>query len=206
MSEYSEEKKYKRISKIVLTVIGLLMLFLGYRATHLQFDYDFEKFFPQEDEGLVFYKKYRETFENDNDFILLGIKNESGLFNQAFFDSVHKFTLELRELPHLREVISPFELTFFEISPMGLGFKEVGYFHPQAPELYKQDSVRLLSNNEPIAEMVSIENSSIVLVVKNVQFISKEKSDELATELLKVVDAHYFDEVHLFSLSFIGFH
>ena len=129
MQEKKEERKYRRISRLVLLALSLLMIFLGYRATKLQFNYDFEKFFPQEDDDLVFYKSYRNTFENDNDFILIGIKNEGGLFNQEFLKDVESFTEELRTLPHLREVISPLEMKYFELGSMGVGFNQKAYFH-----------------------------------------------------------------------------
>lgn len=196
MQDNNEERKYRRLSRLVLVALSLLMVFLGYRATKLQFDYDFEKFFPQEDDDLVFYKEYRNTFENDNDFILIGIKNDGGIFKQAFLNKVETFTEELRALPHLREVISPLEMKYFEIGSMGIGFNQKAYFHPNVPSFYREDSLRLSNNQEPIAEMLSMENSSIILVVKNIQFPTKEESDEIATELQNLVDQQTFDEVH----------
>lgn len=199
MQDKEQERKYRRyrrISRLVLTALSLLMLFLGYRATKLQFDYDFEKFFPQEDDDLVFYQEYRNTFENDNDFILIGVENYEGIFQQSFLKQVELFTEELRTLPHLREVISPLEMKYFELGSMGIGFNQKAYFHPDAPELYREDSLRLTAIQEPIAEMVSIPNNSIILVVKNIQFPSKEESDELATELQALVNSQPFDEVH----------
>lgn len=195
--EQSEEKRYKKISRLVLASLALVMVFLAFSATQLQFDYDFEKFFPQEDDGLEFYKKYRETFENDNDFIIVGVVNKQGLFNSTFFTQLQEFTDELKTLPHLREVISPLELKYIEVNPMGLGFRERPFFHPQQPELYREDSLRLLSTKEPIAEMVSLENKAMIVVIKNIQLISKEKSDELATALQEVVDRYSFDEVNV---------
>ena len=199
MQDKEQERKYRRyrrISRLVLTALSLLMLFLGYRATKLQFDYDFEKFFPQEDADLVFYQEYRNTFENDNDFILIGVENYEGIFQQSFLKQVELFTEELRTLPHLREVISPLEMKYFELGSMGIGFNQKAYFHPDAPELYREDSLRLTAIQEPIAEMVSIPNNSIILVIKNIQFPSKEESDELATELQALVNSQPFDEVH----------
>jgi predicted RND superfamily exporter protein len=74
-----EEIKWRKYSRYVLVGLTLVLLFLGYSSSKLEFDYDFEKFFPQEDNDLVFYEDYREKFENDSDFILLGFTNKIGV-------------------------------------------------------------------------------------------------------------------------------
>jgi len=192
-----EEKKYRRFSWFVLAGLSIVMLFLAYSSTKLQFDYDFEKFFPQEDDGLEFYKNYRETFENDNDFIIIGVVNEEGIFDKDFLYQLQSFTEELRTLPHLREVISPLEIAYIELNPMGLGMKEKPFFHPDEPKLYRSDSIRMANTKEPIAEMVSFSTNALIIVVKNIQLISKEKSDELAVALQEIVDRQSFDGINM---------
>ncbi len=193
--ENKEEKKYKGLSRWVLFGLSLTVLFLAYSSTKLEFNYDFEKFFPQEDDDLSFYKDYRTTFENDNDFILIGLVNEEGIFQQDFLQQAERLAEELRELPHLREVISPLEMKYYEFSSFGM--KENSFFHINSPQKYAADSLRLIGSVEPVAEMLSLENNSLILIVKNIQLISKEKSDELALALQEVVDQQQFDELHV---------
>ncbi|MEQ8909941.1 MAG: MMPL family transporter [Vicingaceae bacterium] len=195
--DLKEEKKYKKWSKLILVALFSVLCFLGYRASLLEFDYDFEKFFPQEDEDLSFFKSYRETFENDNDFILIGIRREKGLFNQTFLLQLDEFVDSLRGLPHLREVISPLEMKYYEMNPMGLGVMEKAFFHPEQPTRFQADSMRLANTNQPIAEMVNLKNQSLIILIKNEQLISKKKSDELAHALQDMLDRQSFSEVHV---------
>jgi len=174
-----------------------VLLFLGYSSSKLEFDYDFEKFFPQEDNDLAFYEDYREKFENDNDFILLGFANEGGVFEQEFLEKIESFTVKLRTLPHLREVVSPLEMSYFELSPGGMGFKKSPIFHVDDPEQYAADRERLENSIEPVAEMVNLENNSLIVVIKNKQLINKEDSDELATALQDLIDEEGFKEIHM---------
>ncbi len=174
-----------------------MLLFLGYSSSKLEFDYDFEKFFPQEDNDLAFYEDYREKFENDNDFILLGFANEGGVFEQEFLEKIESFTVKLRTLPHLREVVSPLEMSYFELSPGGMGFKKSPIFHVDDPEQYAADRERLENSIEPVAEMVNLENNSLIVVIKNKQLINKEDSDELATALQDLIDEEGFKEIHV---------
>ena len=192
-----EEIKWRKYSRYVLAGLTLVLLFLGYSSSKLEFDYDFEKFFPQEDSDLVFYEDYREKFENDNDFILLGFANENGVFDQQFLQKVERFTAKVRALPHLREVVSPLEMSYLEIAPGGMGIKTTPIFHVDQPEKYAADRERLANSIEPVAEMVNLENNSLILVVKNKQLINKDDSDELAKALQELIDAEGFKEIHV---------
>ena len=181
----------------MLAGLTLVLLFLGYSSSKLEFDYDFEKFFPQENNDLAFYEDYREKFENDNDFILLGFANEGGVFEQEFLEKIESFTVKLRTLPHLREVVSPLEMSYFQLSPGGMGFKKSPIFHVDDPEQYAADRERLENSIEPVAEMVNLENNSLIVVIKNKQLINKEDSDELATALQDLIDEEGFKEIHM---------
>lgn len=190
-----QESQYRKYSRFVLIGLSLVLLFLGFSASKLEFDYDFEKFFPQENDDLSFYKNYRETFENDNDFIIIGLVNEKGIFQQDFLKKTAQFTTELRQLPHLREVVSPLEMKYYELSAINL--RERKFFHINDVSKFEGDSLRLIGSKEPVAEMVSMENKSFILVIKNKQLINKEDSDELATALQLLIDQQSFDEVHV---------
>ena len=192
-----EISKYKNMSRYVLIGLMLVLGFLGYRATQLQFDYDFEKFFPEEDEHLSFYQNYRETFENDNDFIIVSITNEAGIYRADFLKEVERFTEEIRELPHLREVISPLEMTYFKPGGIGMVLSPTPYFHVDNPSLYRSDSLALINSKEPVKEMISFKGNSLIIIIKNIQFISKEKSDELASELNQLAASQTFDATYL---------
>ena len=54
------------------------------RLLQLKIDYDIENFFDPEDPDLIYYHQHRETFESDNNFILIAIENKKGIFNSSF--------------------------------------------------------------------------------------------------------------------------
>jgi len=186
---------FKRISRFVLVGLGMVLAFLSFQASQLEFDYDFEKFFPQNDNNLKFYQDYRATFENDNDFILIGLVNNQGIFQQDFLKRTQELTEAMRSLPHLREVVSPLEATYLKNNGIGTGFSQALYFHPEQPVLYEEDSLRILKTQTPLREMVSLESKSIIILLKNTEMISKAKSDELAKELNALLDKHQFDQL-----------
>jgi predicted RND superfamily exporter protein len=197
LKKLKEEDTYRKVSQLILLVLTLLFVFLGYRGSQLQFDYDFEKFFPQDNDDLSFFHEYRETFENDNDFILIGLVNRKGIFKEDFLHKVENLTQELRTLPHLREVISPLEQHYFEMNPMGLGLVKKPYFSINTPSRLPADSIYLSNCKDPIREMLAMDSNSLLLLIKNTQLISKKKSDELASALQEMLKEQDFDEIHL---------
>ena len=76
---------YKKISKLVLVVVGILTLFFGFFSRNLKFDYDFESFFAQNDPDTEFFNEHRDRFESDNDFIFISLENEGGVLIQNFY-------------------------------------------------------------------------------------------------------------------------
>lgn len=190
-------KKLKRISRIVLLGLLFAMVFLGYRSSQLRFDYDFEKFFPEANEDLLFYQDFRETFENDNDFVLIGLSSKSGIFNSNFLNQVDSLTKQFKEeLPYLREIISPTDLKYLEKDLKGFGFRQRNYFNVDKPELLKNDSVSIFSGTEPIRDMISKDRKSLILIIKHVQFPSKVKSDEIAISTKQILAKYSFDQVN----------
>ena len=49
---------------------------MAWQALGLQFNYDFEQFFPADHPETTFYREFRETFGGDNDFLIVGFEGE----------------------------------------------------------------------------------------------------------------------------------
>ena len=69
--KFLKEKSFSVWTKVLAVVLISVTVILGFEVRNLQFDYDFEKFFPVEDEDADFFYKHRAQFEFDNNFILL---------------------------------------------------------------------------------------------------------------------------------------
>ncbi len=69
-------RNFKRISYTALAFVAIITVLSFYELRNIKFDYDFESFFPQDDPDLDKYIDFRNTFEYDNEFILLAIENK----------------------------------------------------------------------------------------------------------------------------------
>jgi predicted RND superfamily exporter protein len=187
--------KYHRIARITLAVITILSLGAVGVGTQLKFDYDFESFFPVDDPELEFYNTFRSYFESDNDFVLIGIENDKGIFRSDFLQRVDSLSKDLVGIEDVRFLQSPTLASQFIIGP--LGPIEVPYLHPEDPSKYKADSVRIYKSSSLVGTLFSTDAKSVSILVETTPFLSKVKSDSLVKELDNVIERYRFDEIHL---------
>lgn len=184
----------KRISIIIIVALFLFTGIAGFMSSKLEFDYDFEHFFPQNDTDLDYFLEYRKTFENDNDYVLISIGNAQGVFDTTFLQKAHQFTKELEQLNHVEEVLSPITIKTPILN--SFGFIEVPLLHLNDVSKLHQDSIRISTSIEFTQTLFSSDFKSICIVVHNTQIISKKASDELLNNLDLLINKYNFKEVH----------
>lgn len=163
-------------------------------SSKLKFDYDFENFFPQDDPDLDYFLAYRKVFENDNDYVLMSIGDDKGIFDTTFLNKAHRFTKELEQLDHVIEVLSPTTAKTPIINTFG--FIEVPLLHINDNSKLKQDSIRISNSEEYTKTLFSSDYKSMCIVVNNDQIITKEASDELLDNLEILIKKYNFKEIH----------
>lgn len=186
---------YKKRAKYTLLVIGLLSLLFTYAAANLKFDYDFENFFPTGDEDLEFFLEYRKQFENDNDYLLIGIRNREGLFRQDFLQKIDTITRALDSLSLSRQVLSITNLTNPVIGPLGV--LEPPVIGVNRPEGYAKDSIRIYQNEAILGTLVAEDIPAVAILLNHRQQISKKNADLLMQQVQAILAPYSFDEVHI---------
>lgn len=166
----------------------------SFSASQLEFDYDFENFFPQNDPDLDYFLAYRETFENDNDYVLISIGNKQGIFNATFLEKANQFANDLAELNHVKEVLSPTKIKTPVINSFGA--IEIPLLHINNTSKLKTDSIRLSKSEEFSKTLFSSDLNSMCIIVNNTQIISKKASDELLTDIQNLIHQYKFEELH----------
>ncbi|WP_242918958.1 efflux RND transporter permease subunit [Pontibacter liquoris] len=172
---------YRKISYLVLLLIALLTVASVYFASRLRFDYNFDNFFPKGDPELAYYFKYRNTFGNDNDYLLIGLENEKSLFDKQFLTRVDSLTRYLQRQPHVEAVLSPTTVK----SPVleTFGYFEIPYLHPAEPERYTQDSSLVYSTPELVGTLFSEDATAVSLFVQTSDNLEKPAADTLMASL-----------------------
>jgi len=189
------EAKFKKYIWVVLSLFVAATAYLGYEVTRVRFDYDFEKFFPDNDEETEFFMNYREKFSSDNDFLLISIESDKGIFQKEFLQRVDRFTKEVEKTSSVTFVNSiTNQEEFFMFAGGATDSKPYIDFNDFDA---KRDSTRIYKNNELINTIIAKDGKSLCLFVKHEDYISKKKSDALINDLNNLVESHRFDKVRV---------
>ena len=78
-----------------------------YQLQNLDFDYDYEKYFPKSDNSKIHYEKFKKQYSADSDFLVLGIENKQGIFQKDFLEAVKKMGDEFKGDSLIKFVASP---------------------------------------------------------------------------------------------------
>ncbi|MCO6499048.1 MAG: MMPL family transporter [Vicingus serpentipes] len=184
----------KKLSIIIIITIVITTGITGFLSSKLSFDYNFEHFFPKNDADLDYFLEFRETYENDNDYTLIAIVNNDGIFKKQFLQKAAKFSDDLQKLKHVDRIISPTQLQ----QPIfnTYGFIEVPLLHIDDTAQYRNDKTKVLKSKEYNKTLFSKDLKSICIVVYNTPIISKKASDELLNDIETLIHKYDFDDVH----------
>lgn len=188
------EKWFRRYSVIAVCVLFVSLLFFLYHAFHIGLDYDFEKFYPTDDPDTEFFLDYREKFESDNDFLLISIERESGVFDLDFLKNVDEFSTELEKAKYVKNVLSLTKQKEFFIFPTGRD--ERAYINFEDVDL-KRDSANIMKKQELINTLISEDGTSVCLFIRHKDFLSKKGSDELLDLVNAKAKKYNFEKIRI---------
>lgn len=191
-----KEKKLNRLAFWALTLILGLTFFVAWGLNYLKFDYDFEKFFPEQDEETIFFKSHRKLFDSDNDFLLVAIERKKGVFDQRFLRQITALTKSIKEkVPYVAFVGSITEVQEEFLFPFG-GRSSRPYLDLKNVNL-KRDSTRIFHSDELLNALISKDAKSICIYIRHEDYIKKNKSDLLLEKLHFEINKFHFDGVHI---------
>lgn len=189
------EKKFKKYSWVVFVLFLGVTAFFGYQITHIKFDYDFEKFFPQNDRETDFFFEHRARFESDNDFLLIAIENDKGTFDRAFLTKVNKFVKKLDSVEFVKYSMDITRMEERLSDPLGIVYTKP-YINFETFNV-QQDSTRIFNHKELINTFVASDAQSVCVFVRHDDFLSKKKSDALIHTIENLLDTYQFDHYRL---------
>lgn len=180
------EKAFKRYIWVVLPIFFTLTAFFAYNLKNIRLDYDFEKFFPLNDQETNYFFDHRDKFSSDNDFVLIAIPNDDGIFEREFLRRVHLFTKVADSLPYVEIATSiTTQEEVFLFSGGGASSKKYIDFNDFDPQ---RDSARVYENKELINSFVADDGKSVCVFIKHQDYLAKKKSDSLLQQINALVN------------------
>lgn len=186
-------KNYKSIAITVLVAVFILTIGASFVLKNLRFDYEFEDYFPKGDTEYEYYNQFREIFGSDNDFVLISLVNDHGIFDSEFLSQVDSLTQALKEVEYVETVVSPTQLGYPVNGPFGMS--EIKWIHLNQPDRLRQDSAKIFESGELLGTLISTDAKSLTVILNTTYGISKTKSDQAVENIDSVLANFEFDEV-----------
>jgi uncharacterized protein len=186
----------------VLAIITMCTIWAVYLVSGLAFSYDFEAFFPKKDPATATYLDFRERFETDNDFVIIALENEKGIFDSTFIQKVKALTDSVAQVEFIEEVRSPTNLMEYYQDPFLGSVFEIPVINADVPTEFAADSSRIYGEGRWVGLFFSEDGKSVAVNLKHTQKLSKEKCDALSKRLETLVKSFGFDRTHLIGRAF----
>ena len=184
-------------SILIVILLSIATLFFSLQLPRLQIEYDLEAFFPANNEHTQFYNQFRADFENDNDYVLIGLVNEKGIFRQDFLKKADSLTSVLEALPEVEFVQSPTNANELRRFATDRQPTAIPYLIPDRPDLFSSDSLRIYQSPHLVDFLFSRDRKSVLLYVKHQADLDDEAAAILTKALRTVLASFSFDETHM---------
>ncbi len=181
----------KRFLSITMIVLLAMTAWLVYSCKDLEFDYNFEHFFPVESDDAEFFYQFREKFGSDNEFIIIAVERPNGIFDKAFLKKVSEFCDSTK---HFRGVRSVTSLTSVK-SPIinSFGVIEVPLVNLNSEGSVDRDSAVLVNDRTLIGNLISPDAKSLAIYIRHLDVMEKSMSDSLLSNI-ETYTANHFSE------------
>lgn len=182
------------IRVVIISLFSILAVVCGLQIFHLNYSFDFEQFFPDGDEDLAFFRDFVSDFETDDNFLLIAVRRDSGVFDQTFLKSFQKLTNESANWPHAVASQSLANFTFPQLSLFGI--IPTPAIHIDNPALYESDRERILSDERFVFNLINKDGTALVLFIKIIDGIQLGQARELMTAVEADMAKYDFEEYH----------
>ena len=194
----------------VLIAFSFFALAAVYGCFRLEFSFDFSQFFPRGDDDLAFFLEFIEDFEGDDNFLLVALEREEGVFDSTFLDRAHDFALRARDLEYIEGVQSLTTFSYPLKTPFGV--TTIPAIHRDDPGRYAQDKERILQDERFVNNLINKDATALVVFLKTESFLnltgegeglsSVDKSKILMAGVEDLMGEYDFEDYHYLGSAF----
>lgn len=154
------------------------------------FDYDFESFFPQDDEELAYFYAFREEFGNDNDYLLIALGAED-IFERSFLEKATAVNEKLKELELVEGTVSLLDMKEPVIGPFGVRNRQTLDLDADLPK----QAEKLMNSPQWSGNLLDSGADYLLIIVNNQNQIAKEDGDKLYAEIAGILSDSGIDDI-----------
>ncbi|MEM1123053.1 MAG: efflux RND transporter permease subunit, partial [Bacteroidota bacterium] len=187
---------YRRNSIIIIAIVAVITAAQLFRFQDIKFDYDLTKFFPINSPETDFFLEYSKMYSWDDDFILIGLYNEAGIFEQDFLRQIDSLSKELRRMEEITSVFSPTTINILRKTPFSSGVITRPYITIDDPSKYPADSARIYKHQELVDRLFARDGKSVGIILGQKPKLGVEECKLVTQKVDDLINQIGFKEAH----------
>ncbi len=193
-------QKIFALKKITLTSFIILGICASALLFNLKFSFDFNQFFPEGDEDLIFYQEFIKDFGVDDSFMLVAIENEGGVFDADFLKRFNEVSVASKKLPYVTENQSL--TTLFYPIKTSFGYTRIPIIHIDNPEKYEKDWAKIKEDGLFVNALIDENAHSLILSLETKDALDYEQSVIFLKALRGLLKENNLNDYHLIGRTF----
>ena len=187
----------RKISIVLFLILGILSITV---VPNLKFSFDFSQFFPEEDPDLTFYQEFVEEFGTDDNFLLVAVANDSGVFEKDFLARFHSLSEESKNFSFVTERNSLTTLSY----PLktSFGYTTLPIIHLEDATQYQKDWNKIKEDNLFVNVLIDEKANSLVLALSTEDNLDDTQSKLLLNEVRTSLKENKLDNYHILGRAF----
>lgn len=161
------------ISRIILRnklsliiCIGLITIFLGYKAKDIQLSYEFAKILPETDTNFKDYKDFKSTFGEDGSVMVIGVSDQQ-FFQLNKFNDWYDLGEKIKKIDGIEAVVSVARMYQISKNEEEKKFELLPLLKNKPKSQQELDSIKLIIDNLPFYQgfILNKETGSTIMAI-----------------------------------------
>ena len=188
-------KHPKKLSFLILLAVATFTSVCVWNLQYLEVDYNFEKFYPQNDPETTFFEEHRKKFSSDNDFLFVAIKNNEGVFRKDFLLKVKEMLVDIDTIRHVDTVISLTRMSKLFVNDFGKW--KIPYINYDNLDSLHNDSIWISKTPDVYGNLISRDYKTLSVFIKHKDYLSASGCSDLSESMAAIKQKYNFDEMHV---------
>lgn len=167
-----------------------------YNVKDLQFDYDFESFFAENDEDTQFFEANKARFSTDNDFIFISMENPEGVFQYDFLKKVENVVQDLEQDPLVNSVTCLTNMDDYIKSTFSPTVFKVPFINICDTCDFTKDSLKIYSRPELKNLYIKEDGKGLLIYINHLEDMSRQKCTILKENIDQILAKHEVKHFH----------
>ncbi|WP_421874858.1 efflux RND transporter permease subunit [Marinoscillum sp.] len=188
----------------LMTVLGLITVFMAYQAQYIQWSYDMANIVPEDDPDQVYFRQFKQTFGEDGNILALGFK-DSSLYEADNFRRLKYLSNELESIKGVKDVLGLANLQMLSKNDQKRQFELKPVF-PEIPEDQSElDSMLRFAMDLKFysGQLINPDNgATLILVTVEKEALNSEYRHTMVADIVRAGDQ--FQENTGISVNYAG--